>query len=89
MITHKPALPEPMNYFDVGGPDMAKAAPPVKAGQRFFDQFYLAGLEIGFTALGANPGRHRIPGDVITLPIQAEWSRSANHPSFAMDTFHN
>ena len=33
-------------------------------------------------------GRYRIPGHVVPLPIQTEWSCSANHPTFAMDAFH-
>jgi hypothetical protein len=52
------------------------------------DVVHFVFLEERFTALGAYPCWHGLPGDMVTIPIRAERGVSLDHLAFAMEAFH-
>ncbi len=52
------------------------------------DVVHFVFLEERFTALGAYPCWHGLPGDMVPISIRAERGVSFDHLAFAMEAFH-
>ena len=57
--------------------------------KRSLDAIHFACLEVRLTALNANPGRHRIPGEVVPLPVNRKRHDRSFHPAAAVQTLHS
>jgi type I restriction-modification system DNA methylase subunit len=60
----------------------------VQGHQRALDAVDLGALEEGLAALGAHPGRHRVPVDVVAIAIHAEGRGPLLHDALAVDARH-